>query len=53
VKVAKRIETLPPYLFAEIDRKITEKRRAGVDVISFGAAADSASTWIRTPRCSP
>ena len=36
MKVAKRIETLPPYLFAEIDRKIAQKRAAGVDVISFG-----------------
>ncbi|MGH2783725.1 MAG: LL-diaminopimelate aminotransferase [Actinomycetota bacterium] len=36
MKVAKRIETLPPYLFAEIDRKIAGKRAAGVDVISFG-----------------
>ena len=36
VRVAKRIETLPPYLFAEIDRKIAAKRAAGVDVISFG-----------------
>jgi len=33
---AKRIEHLSPYLFAEIDRKIEEKRKAGVDVISLG-----------------
>jgi LL-diaminopimelate aminotransferase len=33
---AKRIERLPPYLFAEISRKIAEKRSQGVDVISFG-----------------
>ena len=33
---AKRIEKLPPYLFAEINRKIAEKRSQGVDVISFG-----------------
>ena len=32
---AKRIEKLPPYLFAEISRKIAEKRSQGVDVISF------------------
>jgi len=36
VRLAKRIETLPPYLFAEIDRKISAKRAEGVDVISFG-----------------
>ncbi len=33
---ASRIEKLPPYLFAEISRKIAEKRSQGVDVISFG-----------------
>ncbi len=32
---ANRIEKLPPYLFAEISRKIAEKRSQGVDVISF------------------
>ncbi len=32
---AKRIEKLPPYLFAEISRKIAEKRAQGVDVISL------------------
>jgi LL-diaminopimelate aminotransferase len=31
-----RIEQLPPYLFAEIDRKIEAKRKAGIDVISLG-----------------
>ncbi len=32
---ARRIEKLPPYLFAEISGKIAEKREQGVDVISF------------------
>ncbi len=36
MRFAKRIEKLPPYLFAEISRKIAEKRSQGVDVISFG-----------------
>jgi LL-diaminopimelate aminotransferase len=36
VRLAKRIDKLPPYLFAEISRKIAEKRSQGVDVISFG-----------------
>lgn len=35
-KVARRIEAIPPYLFAEIDRKIAAARASGVDVISFG-----------------
>ena len=36
MQFAKRIEQLPPYLFAEISRRIAEKRAQGVDVISFG-----------------
>jgi LL-diaminopimelate aminotransferase len=36
VRVAKRIETLPPYLFAELDRRLAAKRAEGVDVISLG-----------------
>jgi len=33
---AKRLGLIPPYLFAEIDRKVQEKKRSGVDVISLG-----------------
>ena len=33
---AKRLSQIPPYLFAEIDRKVQEKKRAGIDVISLG-----------------
>jgi LL-diaminopimelate aminotransferase len=36
VKVARRIESLPPYLFAQLDRKLAAKRSEGVDVISLG-----------------
>jgi LL-diaminopimelate aminotransferase len=36
VEIARRIKNLPPYLFAEIDRKIAEKKAQGVDVISLG-----------------
>ncbi|HEY7659688.1 MAG TPA: LL-diaminopimelate aminotransferase, partial [Actinomycetota bacterium] len=36
MRVAKRIESLPPYLFAELDRKLAAKRAEGVDVISLG-----------------
>jgi LL-diaminopimelate aminotransferase len=34
--LARRVQQLPPYLFAEISRKIAAKRAEGVDVISFG-----------------
>src|SRR2546427_9167237 len=33
---AKRLGRIPPYLFAEIDRKVQAKKRAGIDVISLG-----------------
>src|SRR5918998_2870712 len=36
MKPSSRLERLPPYLFAELERKIAAKRAAGVDVISLG-----------------
>jgi LL-diaminopimelate aminotransferase len=36
VKHSKRLEALPPYLFAELERKIAAKKAQGVDVISLG-----------------
>jgi len=36
VRTAKRIANLPPYLFAEIDRKKEALQAKGVDVISLG-----------------
>ena len=36
MRSAKRIEKLPPYLFAEIDRKVAEAKARGADIISFG-----------------
>ena len=36
MRVARRIESLPPYLFAELDRKLAAKRGEGIDVISLG-----------------
>jgi LL-diaminopimelate aminotransferase len=35
MKVAKRIATLKPYLFVEINKKIAEKRARGEEVINF------------------
>ncbi|HEU5003476.1 MAG TPA: LL-diaminopimelate aminotransferase [Actinomycetota bacterium] len=35
MRTAKRIDQLPPYLFATLDRRIAEARDRGVDVISF------------------
>jgi LL-diaminopimelate aminotransferase len=36
MQLARRVQQLPPYLFAEISRKIAAKKAQGVDVISFG-----------------
>jgi LL-diaminopimelate aminotransferase len=35
VRLARRVEKLPPYLFAEITKKIAAKRAAGVDIVTF------------------
>ena len=36
MRFARRLDAVPPYLFAELERKITAKRREGIDVISLG-----------------
>ena len=36
MKPSRRLGLIPPYLFAELERKIAAKRAAGVDVISLG-----------------
>ncbi|MBZ4687051.1 MAG: LL-diaminopimelate aminotransferase [Clostridiales bacterium] len=36
VEQADRIKKLPPYLFARIEKKIAEKKKQGVDIISLG-----------------
>jgi len=36
MRPAARVQSLPPYLFAELERKIEERRTAGIEVISLG-----------------
>lgn len=36
MKQSERLNKIPPYLFAEIDRKIAEAKAKGVDIISLG-----------------
>ena len=36
IEKAKRIEQIPPYLFAEIDKKKEELRKKGMDLIDLG-----------------
>jgi LL-diaminopimelate aminotransferase len=35
MKLARRVEALPPYLFAEISKKIAAKRAEGRDIVTF------------------
>src|SRR5580658_920754 len=36
MRPSKRLERIPPYVFAQLERKIAQKRSEGVDVISLG-----------------
>lgn len=36
MRTANRIAKLPPYLFASLDKKVSQTRAKGIDVISFG-----------------
>jgi len=36
MRIAERVRTLPPYLFAAIERQIAERKALGMDVISLG-----------------
>jgi len=36
MKPSKRLDRIPPYLFAELERKVREKMEQGIDVISLG-----------------
>jgi LL-diaminopimelate aminotransferase len=36
MRASERLSRIPPYLFAELERKIADKRAQGIDVISLG-----------------
>ena len=36
MKPAERLERIPPYMFAELEKRIAAKKEAGIDVISLG-----------------
>jgi LL-diaminopimelate aminotransferase len=40
-----RLDMIPPYLFAELERKVRAKRAAGVDVISLGIGDPDTPTY--------
>jgi LL-diaminopimelate aminotransferase len=42
---SKRLDAIPPYLFAQLERKIAEKKAAGIDVISLGIGDPDTPTY--------
>ncbi len=42
---SKRLEAMPPYMFAELERRVADKRAAGVDVISLGIGDPDEPTY--------
>ncbi len=45
MRSSRRIERIPPYLFAELERKVSAKRAAGIDVISLGIGDPDTPTY--------
>jgi LL-diaminopimelate aminotransferase len=45
MRPSSRLERIPPYLFAELERKIAAKRAAGMDVISLGIGDPDTPTY--------
>ncbi|MDQ6732219.1 MAG: LL-diaminopimelate aminotransferase [Actinomycetota bacterium] len=45
MRPSKRLAQIPPYLFAELERKVSAKRAAGVDVISLGIGDPDTPTY--------
>jgi LL-diaminopimelate aminotransferase len=45
MKPSRRLDQIPPYLFAQLERKIAEKRAAGIDVISLGIGDPDTPTY--------
>jgi LL-diaminopimelate aminotransferase len=42
---SRRLEAVPAYMFAELERRVTEKREAGIDVISLGIGDPDRPTY--------
>jgi LL-diaminopimelate aminotransferase len=42
---SKRLEAIPPYMFAELERRVADKRKAGIDVISLGIGDPDTPTY--------
>ncbi len=42
---SRRLQAIPPYMFAELERKVAAKREAGIDVISLGIGDPDLPTY--------
>ena len=42
---SQRLEAIPPYMFAELERKVAAKKEAGIDVISLGIGDPDTPTY--------
>jgi LL-diaminopimelate aminotransferase len=42
---SKRLQAMPPYMFAELERRIADKQQAGIDVISLGIGDPDQPTY--------
>ena len=45
MRSSRRLEKIPPYLFAELERKVSAKRAEGIDVISLGIGDPDTPTY--------
>jgi LL-diaminopimelate aminotransferase len=45
MRSSRRLQRIPPYLFAELERKVASKRAAGIDVISLGIGDPDTPTY--------
>jgi LL-diaminopimelate aminotransferase len=45
MRPSSRLEKIPPYLFAQLEQKIADKKAAGIDVISLGIGDPDTPTY--------
>ena len=45
MRPSSRLERIPPYLFAQLERKVSERQAAGIDVISLGIGDPDTPTY--------
>jgi LL-diaminopimelate aminotransferase len=45
MRPSRRLDRIPPYMFAQLERKIAEKKAAGIDVISLGIGDPDTPTY--------